>query len=206
MGPTAGAIRSIDQFNSLDESNSEFPFKCILLATSEDKGIIDYFTEFGADLNELTGDTCLLLVLRELQGSAPSYQAPSYQVKGISKVTSVAPFPSSTKNGDAYRVARKLGVGLENLPCLTVFENYQNTIEDLAIVNVPNVAGDPLKEKMRFLVSKMDECKSNPSGQRLRCLKAKIRNEIIISTAKGILREALSDVLSAGTSKLVGLA
>ncbi len=80
IAPFPPTIASLNQFEELDNKNREYPFKGILLATSEDQGIIDYFLKFGTELNELTGGTLLLFVLKELQKAAPSYQAPGYVV------------------------------------------------------------------------------------------------------------------------------
>ena len=205
--PSVGAIREIRGVEDLQEhiaGQSDYPFKAILLASHMDEDVIDFFKQYSSDLSQLTGKTCLMYALQKL--SSPNTQHPGID-DSMKLPISVSPEKDDDgEEGDVFELARQLGVGVDKLPCLVVFEELQNDIQDLAIVGVPNIAGDPLKDKLQFFVSRMDECCDGSLGYRLPCFKEKLRNDLIKTTAKGLLRTVLSHVLSAGSSRLVNVA
>jgi hypothetical protein len=157
--------RSLRDFVDHIAEVDPYPFYAVLLYTplnSLDEHLRSYVRTREHLLNSLTGRSCLLFVLEDLE-------------RGL--------FIEQFKPEEVYEVARYLGVAARDLPCI-VFFSEPRTRNELIILRLREVLGqsDDLSEDdltlfFRSLQSVVDECTGGSAEERLQCLRVGLERE-----------------------------
>jgi hypothetical protein len=158
-------ITNIDEFKRYLVTFSKYKFKAILLATQEDEAVVSYFSRFPRELDEATGEVCLLFVFDETRQAPPS-------------------------GGVAYQAARLLGIPIDKLPCLIIFDRIECSTEDLVIVPIPR-SHHEITGLIRRLITIMEKCKNLDDRRRM----AAFRREVGLYRIQSVVMQNFETIL-----------
>ncbi|MCC6446690.1 MAG: hypothetical protein IT210_24975 [Armatimonadetes bacterium] len=155
-------VYSLKSFLRLIEEADPYPFYAALLYTPSnglDARLHTYVREQWRFLNRLTGDSCLLFAVEDVDGGL-----------------SIEAFQPE----EVYDIARNLGVSVQALPCLVFFTD-PHARQDILTLSLGDLFTDPasLKDEdmtafFRELQALVDACSVVEPAQRLACLRESI--------------------------------
>ena len=157
-------VYSLKDFTSLTEHGDLYPFYGVLLyapTNGLDARLHEYVTSHWSLMNALTGNSCLLLAVEN------PWERP---IEGF-------------KPEEVYDIARHLGAGVGELPCLIYFTQPGTRRETLVLKLGEFLSGpdrltdEELTDFFRSVQSILDSCSEKRADFRLKCLSEGLEKE-----------------------------
>jgi hypothetical protein len=125
----------------------------MFLILPSDKETIRYLTEFGKELNFISGDNCLVIVL-----SKDAFKSPSFNQGLWNEIVG-----EHSDEGYSIKFAHIFGIDLTEFPCLLLFREIRSA--EHVTIPLNGLTVDELTSKMRAIFSAIHrsvESKKNP--------------------------------------------
>jgi hypothetical protein len=129
----------------------------LFLVLPSDKEAIQYLKESGRELDLLSGSNCALITLSNEKSKLPgSYEKFDDEMWGEL-------IAEHFTDGYCVRVARLLGIGFTEFPCLVIFQNIYS--ENQVALTLKDMTSDEIEKKIRSVFSTINKAiseKQNP--------------------------------------------
>jgi hypothetical protein len=155
----AAPVQSLRHFNRMMDAGWDFPFYCVLLYTPGNglnQKLHEYVVGHWPFLNELTGNSCLLLAVED-QAQGPRIE--------------------QFRPEDVYGIARKVGAQVSDVPCMVFFTDPRER-NDIVILRLgrflpppTNLQDEHLTDFFQRISAITDKCGSQPVETRLDALR-----------------------------------
>jgi hypothetical protein len=183
-----------------------------LLVLPSDKDAINYFTEFGSELDQLSGENCLIIVLSGVHVKGPGIQGNYIEVfenedalqnhlTDLSKFDLERAIEEQVAKGYSVKVAEYFEVGFEEFPCLIVFEDIRSTRH--IVVSLKGLNTEQMAAKLRRIFSAIQKGVSKKQ-EPLVVLKGQLKKEAGVAVAYKIRSFAEKTYEIAVTALVVG--
>lgn len=176
MMPTLG----LKNFTEVIEQTGLYPFYGVILYTPTnglDRRIHEYVQNHWNLLNRLTGDSCLLFAVEDIERG---------------------PNIDEFKPEEVYDIARLLGVSVKDLPCVVFFVEPRTRKETLILKmgelfeDSVDLTDETITRFFRVLQSVVDKCADDVSESRLNCLNEGIVREVSKDSTWAVLSRRIS--------------
>jgi hypothetical protein len=157
----AEPVHGLEDFKDMLAQGSPYPVYAVLLYTPENslnQRLREYVRSRWNMLNHLTGDSCLLFAVEDLERDRP-----------------IEVF----RPEDVYSIARFLGASVDAVPGLVFLTDPANRADVLVVrlheaLGDDNVSDAQLTTFFQKVAAATDACASRPPGDRLACLRERI--------------------------------
>jgi hypothetical protein len=113
----------------------------IFLTLTSDKELIRYVTEFGCELDLISGDNCLVIALASTGVRLPGFSRSAWE----------AAMKEYVLEGYSIEVAQLFDISFEGFPCLVVFQDIRSPKHIL--VRLKGMTAEEIAHRMRSLFS-----------------------------------------------------
>lgn len=103
-------------WHNILRNHGKYSSYAILLVLPSDKEAIRYLTDFGRELDLISGDMCLVFTFGDIGIKRPGFEDPSW----------ISIVESHVKKGLSVDFADLFGIKFSNFPCLVVFNDIRS--------------------------------------------------------------------------------
>jgi hypothetical protein len=146
------AIR--EWWHEILRTHGRYSAYAILLALPSDKEAIRYFTEFGDELDLISGANCLVIALSKTD----------FKISGLSlgKKDLALAIDEQVSEGYSLRIAEIFGVSITEFPCLVIFTDIRSP--EHVNVSLQDMMAEEITTKVRAVFSVLQKAtKKNQS-------------------------------------------
>lgn len=157
--------------------NGRYPSTCVFLCLPSDKEVIRYLKDFGTELNQISGDNCLVLALSDTQ---------FHRFNSEEEIRWKIAIEEQVRKGYSIRIAELFEIGVDEFPSMVVFTDIRKN--EYVLINLKNFNAEEIALKMRTIfavIARAVENKENP----LSSLCVHRRNEALHFAGKIIISE-----------------
>jgi hypothetical protein len=161
-------------------------FKCcaFVLALPSDTEAIRYLTEFGSELELLSGDNCLVLFLTN-----DLIQSREIHVATLDPSLWSEAVDTHIIQGHSLKIAEYFEVSPEQFPCLILFEDIRSTKHTL--IPLKGINAQEIADKMRRIFSAIQKAVSEKHSP-LDAAKAQQKQDQLRETGKSLAQQVRS--------------
>lgn len=136
--------------HSLLRDYGKFSSLATLLALPSDKKAIDYFIEFGKELDMLSAKNCLVIGIGK---GEPNKQPLAFDESGWRLTIN-----EQILEGYSIRVADLFGIKYSEFPCLIVFKDIR--LQDYTLISLKGLSKEGISQKMRAVFTTLKDAAS----------------------------------------------
>jgi hypothetical protein len=187
----------------------EHRYSCsaMFLILPSDKETIRYLTDFGEELDIISGEDCLVIVLGKSEfrrsGFDNEVQRPSLTKRVTIKIDEIrkSAIREHVEKGYSVKIAQHFGVELTKFPCLLVFDDIRSPAH--VIISLKGMTAEEIAERMRSVFTIIHDAamkKANPLDELTRQQNSenfKKAGKTILSKVSGITEKTFETAMEA---------
>ena len=128
-------------WHNLLRQHGKYSCCAFILVLPTDIQAIKYLTEFGKELDLLSGDNCLVLALSDVQLMHYGFDENLWRMAIKAQVS----------NGQSVRIAKLFNIKFTEFPCMVIFQDIRSP--DHLVVSLQEMDTDEISQKMRSIFS-----------------------------------------------------
>lgn len=134
-----------DWWHKLVRTHGWYPSYAVFLMLPSDKEIFEYFSNYGLELHQISGNECLIMAFSKEDFGVPEFSAEIWQQA----------VENHMREGHSVRLANYFGIELTEFPCAVFFRDIRST--EHMIVSLNGLSVSEISWTMRELFSALSE-------------------------------------------------
>lgn len=166
-------------WHNILRNHGKYSCYAILLVLPSDKEAIKYLTDFGRELDLISGDMCLVFTFGDIGVKRPGFEDSSW----------VSTVENHVKKGLSVDFADLFDIQFSNFPCLVVFNDIRSPKH--IVITLNGLTAEEIADKLRFTFSIIKKAIQNNQDP-LEYLVSKHKEESFYKASKSIISEIRS--------------
>ena len=151
--------------NILRDYEKRYSCSAIFLVLPSDKETIRYLTEFGNELDIISGENCLVIAIGKSEfrrsGFDEKIQKPTVSKRFASFLDEMwnSAIKEHVTNGYSVKIAQLFSVEIDSFPCLLIFEDIRSPQH--LLITLKGMTAEEISSRMRHIFSIINKAISN---------------------------------------------
>jgi len=151
--------------NILRDYEKRYSCSAIFLVLPSDKETIQYLTEFGNELDIISGDNCLVIAIGKSEFRRSGFDEKIQKPRASERFTNFldemwnSAIKEHVVNGYSVKIAQLFGIEIDNFPCLLIFKDIRSPQH--LLITLKGMTAEEISSRMRHIFSIINKAVSN---------------------------------------------